>query len=134
MSIIKVERKYLVTGILLFLLVAATTFSGRLWSEMGDSWEHAASVNELSSNLRNPSNPFLTAKGSTTPRFTLYILFLAMIKRISDLPVIDLMELAGLFNLLLLITGIYVFINAYARNNFQPFFTNNTGPTYQTIS
>ena len=119
----KIERKYLLATVVLFLLAVVTTFSGRLWSEMGDGWEHAASVRELSSNLRNPSNPFLAAEGNTTPRFTLYILLLALLKKISGLPVIDLMELAGLCNLLLLVTGIYVFIKAYARNSYQPFFT-----------
>ena len=119
----KIERKYLLASVLLFLVAAVATFSGRLWSEMGDGWEHAASVNELASNLSNPSNPFLAAEGSTTPRFTLYILLLALLKRISTLPVIDLMELAGMFNLLLLVTGIYAFIKTYARNNYQPFFT-----------
>ena len=100
-----------------------TTFSGRLWSEMGDSWEHAASVNELSLNLTNPSNPFLSLKGTKTPRFTLYILILAFLKRISGLSAIDLMELAGLCNFLILVTGIYVFVKNYARNSHQPFFT-----------
>ncbi len=119
----KIERKYLLAAVLLFLIAAATTFSGRLWSEMGDSWEHAASVQELASHLRNPSNPFLAAEGSTTPRFTIYILFLALAKRISGLPIIDLMELAGMFNLLLLVTGIYAFTKAYAGNKYQPFFT-----------
>jgi hypothetical protein len=119
----KIERKYLLACLLLFLLATATTFSGRLWSEMGDSWEHAASVQELATNPRNPSNPFLEAEGSTTPRFTLYILLLALAKRVSGLPVIDLMELAGMFNLLLLVTGIYAFTKAYTRNRSQPFFT-----------
>ncbi len=122
-SVMKIERKYLLLSILLFLLTAVTTFSGRLWSEMGDSWEHAASVNELSFNLRNPSNPFLAADGYTSPRFTLYILLLALVKRISGLPVIDLMELAGLCNTILLMTGIDVFIKKYTTNNHPPFFT-----------
>ena len=119
----KIERKYLLLSALLFLLTIVTTLSGRLWSEMGDSWEHAASVNELSSNLSNPSNPFLSIGGNTTPRFTLYILLLALLKRISSLSVIDLMELAGLCNAILLVTGIYVFIKKYTKNNYQPFFT-----------
>jgi hypothetical protein len=119
----KVERKYLLLSTLLFLLTVITTLSGRLWSEMGDSWEHAASVNELSSNLGNPSNPFLSTGGSTTPRYTLYILLLALVKRISHLSVIDLMELAGLCNTILLMTGIYVFIKKYTKNNHPPFFT-----------
>jgi len=119
----KIERKYLLLSTLLFLLTIVTTLSGRLWSEMGDSWEHAASVNELSSNLSNPSNPFLATFGSNTPRFTLYILLLALLKRISNLSVIDLMELAGLCNAILLVTGIYVFIKKYTKNTYQPFFT-----------
>ncbi len=119
----KIERRYLLAAVLLFLIAAATTFGGRPWSEMGDSWEHAASVQELSSHLRNPSNPYLAAEGNTTPRFTLYILFLALAKRVSGLPLINLMELAGMFNLLLLATGIYAFARAYAQNNYQPFFT-----------
>jgi hypothetical protein len=119
----KIESKYLLACLLLFLLAAVATYSGRLWSEMGDSWEHAASVQELASNFRNPSNPFLAAEGSTTPRYTLYILLLALAKKISGLPLIDLMELAGMFNLLLLVTGIYVFARAYTRNSHQPFFT-----------
>jgi alpha-1,6-mannosyltransferase len=119
----KIERKYLLACLLLFLLAAVATYSGRLWSEMGDSWEHAASVQELAFNLRNPSNPFLVAEGGTTPRFTLYILLLALVKRVSGLPVIDLMELAGIFNLLLLVTGVYAFTRAYTRNSHQPFFT-----------
>ena len=119
----KIERKYLLTCILLFLLMIVTVFSGRLWSEMGDSWEHAASVSALSLNLTNPSNPFLSLKGTTTPRFTLYILILAFLKRISGLSAIDLMELAGLCNFLILVTGIYVFVKNYAKNSRQPFFT-----------
>jgi hypothetical protein len=119
-----IERKYLLTCVLFFLLIIVTTFSGRLWSEMGDSWEHAASVCELSFNLTNPSNPFLSLEGSTTtPRFTLYILFLALFKRISGLSVIDLMELAGLCNYILLTIGIYLFIKNYAKNPNQPLFT-----------
>ena len=119
----KIDRKYLLLSVMLILLTAAANFSGRLWSEMGDSWEHAASVNELSHNFIHPSNPFLTTGGNTTPRFTLYILLLALLKRISTLSVIDLMELAGLCNAILLVTGIYVFIKNYTKHNYQPFFT-----------
>ena len=119
----KIDRKYLLASVLIILLTVATTLCGRLWPEMGDSWEHAASVNELSHNFINPSNPFLAAEGSTTPRFTLYILLLAILKQISNLSVIDFMELAGLCNVVLLLTGIYFFIKNFTRCNYQPFFT-----------
>jgi hypothetical protein len=77
----------------------------------------------MARDLSDPQNPFLLIDGATTPRYTPYVFFLALVKKISGLDLFVLLALTSIFNFILLVAGIYLFCAEYFQDKRQPLYT-----------
>lgn len=96
-------HRYLIVSALLFAAMALRTSYGQ-WS--GDFWEHSAVVRELAAHPLNPSHPLLNVQVAH-PFFSPYLLMVAVAARELSIPPITALGLAGLANLVLLLTGLW---------------------------
>jgi len=84
-----------------------------------DLWEHSAAIKEWKSNLWAPRNPHLDIDAGS-PRYMPFFFALTVMAKLIDLKAIDALKFAGVFNLLILFTGIFLFFRTYFRNDFAP--------------
>jgi len=99
---------------LLLVLLMLSHLSNRRWE--GDFWEHAACVRELATHPLSPRHPMLPLDASHT-FYTPYALFVALLARATGLGAIAALSMAGIFNLLLLLVSLKVFISSFARED-----------------
>jgi len=120
----RVENNYLLTSLILSVLLCWVILSGRQGPliELYDYGEHAASVRELSNHLLSPRNPLLAADGSTTLRYTPYILLLATVKRIFLLNLFSTIEIASVVSFLFFIMGLYLWGKEYFQDAKMPLY------------
>lgn len=123
--IFAIEKKYLFVSLALLLIVSWVSFSGKQGPliELYDYWEHAASINEMSKNLFEPTNPFLQLEGSTTLRYTPYIFLLALIKKTTGCDLFLILSLSSILNFILLIMGVHLFCREYFNDREQSLYT-----------
>jgi alpha-1,6-mannosyltransferase len=103
----------------LFLLLAARAAS-RQW--LGDFWEHAAVVRELAARPMAPRHPILDLDAPhafASP----YALGVALLSRFRGLGPIAALEIAGVVNLAVLLTGLYAFTRAVSPRRAAPLLT-----------
>ena len=75
------------------------------WGEQADIWETAATIDAVSQSPLDPRNPLLDLPGETSPRFTPFTILWGMIDRLLNLPLFTTVAVAGLFNLVLFLSG-----------------------------
>jgi hypothetical protein len=76
------------------------------WGQTADMWETAAAIRAAAQNVLHPSNPLLPLPGSTSPRFTPFVIFWGAFARLSGLGLFTVVGLAGVANFLLFVTGL----------------------------
>jgi hypothetical protein len=118
-------NKYFIAALFLIPLIALPSLSGKQGPliELYDYWEHTASIEGMSRNLLNPTNPFLQLEGSTTLRYTPYIFLLALLKNITGCDLSTLLVFAAIINFILLTLGIFLFCKEYFNDPEQPLYT-----------
>jgi len=123
--LLTIKRDYLLTTLALVLIISWVSFNGRQGPsiELYDYWEHSASIKEMSRNLLAPGNPFLQLGGSTTLRYSPYIFFLALLKKITGFNLSFIIAVTSILNFLLLTIGIYLFCKEYFQDEEQPLYT-----------
>ena len=107
------------TPLLLWLFWSTIFFPLSTYAFHEDLWEHSAAIKEWKSNLWAPRNPHLDIDASS-PRYMPFFFVLTVMAKLIDLKAIDALKFAGVFNLLLLFTGIFLFFRTYFRNDFAP--------------
>lgn len=107
------KYRYLGLCLLLFALMALRT-QNHLWT--GDFWEHSSVIRELSTHPLNPAHPQL-AVDAPHPFYSPYHLILAMFERLSGRSPVEILEIAGLINLIIFLTGLYLFIPVFSPQN-----------------
>lgn len=105
--------------ILIFFSITAFNYPYHLYFE--DYWEHTASLKELAANPIIPRNPYIYSS-TPSPRYTMYLLFWAMVKNVLKLDVFIIMAWSGICNLLIFLTGLYYFIREYFKDKKLPFY------------
>lgn len=98
--------------LILGFMLSLTIMSSHNKLEPPDYGNHSAVVNELKHDIINPQHPFY-GTAETTPYYTPYHVLAALFARFTNLSAIETLNLFGLFNLVLLFTGIYLFTKAY---------------------
>lgn len=120
---VRIERNYLWAAAILSIIILIVVFSGRQGPlvELYDFGEHAASIREMSSNLRSPRNPLL-ADAEPTLRYTPYIFLLALIMKLTPFGLFTVIKLASLGSFLLFLTGVYLWSRQYYRDEKMPLY------------
>ncbi|MBK6767270.1 MAG: hypothetical protein IPG71_13550 [bacterium] len=76
------------------------------WGEQADIWETAAAIQAISDSPLDPRNPLLDLPGDTSPRFTPYTIVAGVVDRLFALELFTTVGMAGVFSLMLFVTGI----------------------------
>ncbi|MCB1060932.1 MAG: hypothetical protein KDB65_11920 [Calditrichaeota bacterium] len=76
------------------------------WGPQADIWETSAAIQAVSDSPLHPRNPLLDLPGDTSPRFTPYTVVWGVVDKLSGLELFTTVAIAGLFNLLLFLTGL----------------------------
>lgn len=101
--------------IFLFILgtvLAFTIVSGHNNLEAPDYATHTAAINELKHNITSPRHPSYGTEESS-PYFTPYHFLVAVFARVANLSAVEAIDLFGLFNIVLLFVGVYLFTKKY---------------------
>ena len=93
------------------------------WVELMDIWEHAAAVAEIAANPASPQNPLLDLPGSTSPRFTPYIVALGILSRVLHISAYSMLYGAGFLNLAIFCCALYAFIHRCVTGSTAPAIT-----------
>ncbi len=109
---------YLAMSMLLLVFVALLT-GNRSEKLDADAWEHHRAVLVMSENLTDPGNPTY-ASDEPTIRFSPYTVVLALIVRTTGLDAYDALSAAAVFNMLLMLTAVWVWLRAYNLQNAGP--------------
>jgi hypothetical protein len=117
------KKLYLGTSILLFILfVASALFYQPATYRYGyDYWEHSAVIKEWSSNLWHPNNPHIATQ-TTSMRFMPYFFLLSAAARIFQLTPFQALGLGAIFNIGVLLIGVFLFFRKYFKNDWAPLF------------
>ena len=104
------------------VLVAGMTVQtwGQRWS--GDYWLHRAAVIELSLHPWSPDHP-LTPSSAADPNLSPYTLVLGLAARVTGADAGDVLSVAALFNVVLLIVGLRLFVRRFSPAPLAPFWT-----------
>jgi hypothetical protein len=89
------------------------------YAPSADYWEHAALFNEWLNNFSAPANPHV-ADPSLSPRYMPMYWALTWVGLIFGLDAIDLMSISAVFNYLLIVIGLYLFLKSYFRTAWAP--------------
>ena len=118
------RRNYFLTSLALVLIISWVSFSTKRGPliELYDYGEHAASIRELSAYPFSPQNPLLTTDGSTTLRYTPYILLLALTKKVFHLNLFTTINLSSIISFLFLVMGVYLWSKEYFRDRNLPLY------------
>ncbi|MBU0477495.1 hypothetical protein KKC91_02875 [bacterium] len=117
----KMDFNYWILAAVILIFFSMTSFNYPYLKYTRDFWEHTASLKELSSNLITPKNPHINSTVAS-PRYTIYLLFWAVFKKISGSDVFKTMALASIANILMFLTGLYYFIREYFKDKKLPFY------------
>lgn len=113
------EKRYYILAVCTLLLMGSCTLNG-LW--VGDFWEHAAVVRELAENPVSPGHPIL-ALNLPHAFFSPYLLTVALFARLFHSSPITALAIAGMFNLILLLAALRIFIKQLFRIPHIDFYT-----------
>lgn len=111
--------RYCLLAALGFILVALETL--RATHEVGDFWEHAATVRELMLHTTNPSNALL-AVHSPSAFFSPYALLVAVAAKATGTGPVHELAVAGLLNYCLLAGGVWWFARLFSERPQAPFY------------
>ena len=102
------KSRYSILCLLIFSVMALHTLNAQ-W--VGDFWEHTAVVRELTTHLLHPRHPQLLLN---VPHafYSPYMLLVAFMARLFSLDAVTALSIMGLFNLILLLLGIKMFVSA----------------------
>jgi alpha-1,6-mannosyltransferase len=83
---------------------------------VGDFWEHSAVINELATNPLHPRNALLPLDAPHA-FYSPYTLAWGLFSHLTHLNAIETLAIAGLCNLILFLTGLYLFVSAITLIN-----------------
>jgi hypothetical protein len=89
------------------------------YAPYADYWEHAAVLNEWLRNFGSLTNPHV-ADPSLSPRYMPLYWALTYLGLVTGLDAIDLMSISAVFNYILIVVGLYLFLKNYFRNHWAP--------------
>ncbi|MEA2685365.1 MAG: hypothetical protein QOE93_560 [Actinomycetota bacterium] len=101
--------RYVILCLVVFALMFSFVIKGA-WAGGVDIWEHSASVREFAAHPFNPSHPLLGGLDAPHQFLNPYAWGVGVFSRISTLDVVTAMNLAGFFNLILLMVGFRLFV------------------------
>ncbi len=104
------DRRFLLLSL---FTVVAYAIGARDGDWIADFWEHAAVVRELSTHPFSPRHPQLSLD-APHPFFSPYSVTLGLLARFTATDALDLLPIAGAFNLALLLVGLRLFIGSLA--------------------
>ena len=107
------KYRYWLLSLALFVLMGLHSYNG-LW--VGDFWEHSSVIRELALHPLHPQHPQLLINAPHA-FYTPYHLIWALFSRWTGVSAISTLELAGMINLWLLLTGLFWFISAFKPRN-----------------
>lgn len=117
------RASYLVLAAALFLaMLSESVVQTRDGSWVGDFWEHSAVVRELAAHLVDPRQPLL-ALDAAHAFFSPYALALAAATRVTGVSPVTVLGVAGMLNLVLLLTALPRFVRLFTARAFAPFLT-----------
>ncbi|MBF0571568.1 MAG: hypothetical protein HQL12_06810 [Candidatus Omnitrophica bacterium] len=119
MATVPKSHKYLILSLFLLTFMFFHTVNGT-WS--GDFWIHSSVVRELATHPFFPKHPQLLVK-APHPLYSPYNLGIAWISKIFNINAITALSIGGLFNFLLFIFGLNMFISLLFGNNKRSFYT-----------
>lgn len=113
------NRKYLIFSVSLTLFFI---FYNAKNDWKADFWEHAATIKELSINPVHPNNPIIN---SNAPHafFSPYHLGLALLVKFTNITVVKALYFFSIINLILLLSGIYLFYRDSVQRDEKSFYT-----------
>jgi hypothetical protein len=97
----------------------ATFYRLVTYSPWADYWEHTATLTEWLRNFASPGNPH-AADPSLSPRYMPFFWVLTYIGLLFKLDAIDLMAISAVFNYVLIVVGLRLFLQNYFRNPWAP--------------
>jgi hypothetical protein len=100
-----------------FVLVLLQTARGT--NQVGDFWEHAATVRQLMLHTANPGNALL-AIHAPSAFFSPYLLVVAVGAKLTGLGPVHALAVAGLINYWLLMAGIWCFTRVFSEHRQAP--------------
>jgi len=103
------DKRYVILAVCTLLLMGSCTLNG-LW--VGDFWEHAAIVRELTENPVSPSHPIL-ALDVPHAFFSPYLLTVALFARLLHLGPVTALAIFGMLNLTLLLFTLRLYIKLF---------------------
>lgn len=106
---------YLILSIILIAFESIHIYKGD-W--IGDFWEHAAVINELSNNLLNPNNPII-GENTAHAFFSPYSVLLGLISKTTHLNSIQVLIIFSFINLITLLFSFYFFCKNTFHKNYQ---------------
>lgn len=89
--------------------------------QVGDFWEHAATVRELMRHTADPGNSLL-AVHVPSAFFSPYTLLVALVADAANVSPVHALAAAGLVNYCLLVAGVWCFTRAFSRRAQAPFY------------
>jgi len=102
-------NRYVIISVLLLLVMVFHSFFGK-W--VSDFWEHSAVVRELSTNIFEPQHPLFIVDKSH-PFFSPYLVLISLFARFFSLTAIDILTVAGIFNLVFFLVGLRLFVQCF---------------------
>jgi alpha-1,6-mannosyltransferase len=120
-SVFWLRYRYWILSLAIIALVLPQTIKG-MWG--GDFWEHAAVVRELAANPWDPQHPILQLDAPHA-FYSPYALVVALGSNLTGIHPVNALALGGIFNLTLLLFGIYWFVSIFSRKtrNATAFYT-----------
>jgi hypothetical protein len=112
---------YLVFSILILASISLSVFIHPLYTltDVSDFWEHSATIQKKTKNLWNPGNPHL-AIDIGTPRYMPFFFLLSALAGILELNPIQALGIGGVLTTILLLSGIWLALSLYFRNEWAP--------------
>jgi hypothetical protein len=113
-----VARFTILAGLGLILVGSETV---RASHEVGDFWEHAATVRELMRHTAHPGNALL-AVHAPSAFFSPYALLVALAAKVTGAGAVHALAAAGLVNYCLLVIGLWCFARVFSSRPQAPFY------------
>ncbi|MBN1795975.1 MAG: hypothetical protein JW804_04820 [Sedimentisphaerales bacterium] len=115
------HRTYWLLAVIVLVFLVVTSLNYPLNQYGHDYWEHSASLKELSAHPFTPRNPHINS-GVPSPRYTVYLLFWAIVQNVFNTNVFQTMALMSIVNTVILLTGLYYFVREYFRDSALPLY------------
>jgi hypothetical protein len=114
------DRKYLIASAGIFVVMLSHVVKSK-WGGGIDIWEHAAAVRELRDHPLHPDHP-LFAIHKPHQFFSPYHLGVALFSRLPGLGVVNALNVMAMFNLVLLLVGLRLFVGRISQHRDTPFY------------